>query len=137
MWRQLNEFTNFSKQRNLKEKDFYERCIIEFIENIIQSEATTEFVLILGGFLSFEHMKKLIMSKNSKIFDKSLKHINLRKNYEIYDLLYKFTLAKYAKFAKRKEVYIILSYFYNFYCDTLESDEIIGIQLLSSLSKTE
>ena len=115
LWRQFNEFTNFLKQKYLKEKDFYERCLIEFITNIIQKEATAEFVLILGGFLSFEHMKELIMSNYSKIFNKSLKNIYLSKIDEIYDLLYKFTLTKYVKFAKRKEVHIILNYFYNFY----------------------
>ena len=102
------------KQKYLKEKDFYERCLIEFIKNIIQREATAEFVLILGGLLSFEHMKELIMRNYSRIFSKSLKSIHLRKIDEIYDLLYKFTLTKYVKFAKRKEVHIILNYFYNF-----------------------
>ena len=137
LWVQLNQFTEFSRKRKSEEKDFYERCLIAFLQNMIQRDATVEFLFTFGSFLSPDHMKELIKSKQSKIFEISEYHLNLRKINEVVDLLYKFNLQRFKKFAQRKEVIVIINHFYNYFEDTLRSDEIIGVQLLASMCKVE
>ena len=137
LWVQLNQFTEFLYLRKSEEKDFYERCLIAFIQNTIQKDVTVDFLFTLGSFLSPDHMKVLIKRKQSKFLKISEYHLNLRKINEVVDLLYKFNLQRFIKFAQRKEVYVIINHFYNFFEDTLRSDEIIGIQLLVSMCKVE
>ena len=123
--------TKYLKQKKRRGIQYYERCLEIFIESELDEEASSDFVLILGGITSPKDMKELIthkMNSSSETDDRLLrKKLNLVD--KIYCTLYKFSFSKFSRLAKYPAMHHLLIHFSNKNLNLLSDDERIGLRI--------
>ena len=138
-WTDLNNETNYIKQKRKIGIEYYEDCLKTYIQSKFNEESTDNFVLILGSIAFSKDMKNLLQYKSNnaskaykKIIQQKLKMVN-----QIKDILYKFSFSRYCKLAKSPEMYKIMTYFYSNKERSLIQDEEIGFEFLIDECITE
>ena len=131
-WNQLKNTTKYMKQKKRRGIEYYERCLETYIQSELNEDVSRELVFVLGSIASPVDMKELITHKQrtQPEGDQELLKNELRRIDEIYEILYKFSFAKFTSLAKSPEFFKIISNFQHAQESSLKSDEIIGVKIL-------
>ena len=137
-YKDIWEITRYLKYRHLRKMGYYERCLISYIKLKLNEDVTSNLVFMLGSISSPTIMTTLVGSLSSKLFNNvtkisyNLSHIN-----KIHNTLYKFSLRRFSKLSISPDFYKLITFFYEEWATSLNSDEQMGVRFLIEIWKEQ
>lgn len=126
-------FKHLFKYIQLKKADqpaIFESYLRAYVEVILKQEATPEYVFTFGSFINPKEMKRAINYNFNMDFEFTLQKIErLSRIEEIYDILYRFSISKFKRYAKKKIIRGLINHYIRVQSE-FSQDEKIGLQII-------